>query len=98
MMSHRRRALRSHCFVFALTLACGILFAQKCQAQDFTWNLSSTGAWENPSNWTPNGVPGLLSATDTATITMGTALFTTNRTIQSLTLGSFVDIAGGATL
>ncbi len=96
-MSHSRRGIRSHFVVFALTVLCGLLGAQKCHAQAYTWNVSGTASWTTPTNWLPNGVPG-TSITDTVTISSGTPQLTTNETIQSLTVAGTVDISGGAIL
>ncbi len=60
----------------------------------YTWNGSANdGNYNNPANWTPNGVPG---AADTATISTSTAATITvpqNEAVQALTLGKLDTLA-----
>ncbi|WP_037299797.1 BspA family leucine-rich repeat surface protein [Runella limosa] len=42
-----------------------LVVQQAALAQNYTWNGSSSTAWTNPNNWTPNAVP---SATDVVII------------------------------
>ncbi len=60
----------------------------------YTWNGSANdGNYDNPANWTPNGVPG---SADTATINTSTASTITssqNDSVQSLTLGKLDTLA-----
>ena len=60
----------------------------------YTWNGSAKdGNYNNPANWTPNGVPG---ASDTATINTSTAstiTVSTNDAVQALTLGKLDTLA-----
>lgn len=50
----------------------GIGAHPRAQAQNYTWNVAN-GAFDNPANWNPNGVPGLLD--DAAINNGGTATF-----------------------
>jgi hypothetical protein len=61
-------------------------------AATFTWTNSS-GAWSNPANWSPNGVPG---ATDSATVTNGSPAITNATTLSTLNLGGGTLTANGA--
>ncbi len=60
----------------------------------YTWNGSANdGNYNNPANWTPNGVPG---AGDTATINTSTASVITelqDDSVQALTLGKLDTLA-----
>ena len=62
--------------------------ASHALAVDRTWNNPAGGDFSDPTNWTPNGVPG---AADNALITLsGTygVYLSANKTVSSLTLGA----------
>jgi hypothetical protein len=59
---------------------------------NYVWNAPKGGNWSDASNWKPNGVPGALSPTNTATIGSVTdtapltVILDTSPTIAALTL------------
>ena len=61
-------------------------------AGEYAWNGGASGAWNTPTNWTPNGTPG---AGDTATFNV-TAEITDNFTVGEGTLR--IENASGTTL
>jgi len=58
----------------------------------YVWN-SAGGDWHEASNWTPNGVPGVL---DSATIASGFATLTNGVVVRSLTLSGGGLIGAGS--
>ena len=69
-----------------------LVAAPTALATDYSWNNSSGGLYENPNNWTPNGIPG---TTDTATFGLNST-YTVQTTVQEETAVNFV--AGNVTL
>ncbi len=51
---------------YAILLLIGLSLAR---AEDYVWIGGGSGSWDNPTNWTPTGVPSGVE--DTATISMG---------------------------
>src|SRR5690625_3456313 len=62
----------------------------------YTWT-GTTGSWNDPVRWEPNGVPG---AGDIVSISSGTALLSGNTTIAELHLSSYgvIDVAADLTI
>lgn len=82
--------MRFSCLL-ALLLSAPALHAQTT----YTWN-GGAGSWEEPSNWTPAGVP---TATDTAVIAAGTATLGAGTTVAGFAFtGGTLDGAGGLTV
>ncbi|MEM1329216.1 MAG: GC-type dockerin domain-anchored protein [Planctomycetota bacterium] len=69
----------------ALAIAAGV--ATAASAQTFTWSTLAGGAWSNPANWTPTGVP--TANTQTAVLPSGnyTASLNVDVNLQRLELG-----------
>jgi type IX secretion system substrate protein len=63
----------------------------------YTWNGSSSTAWNTPANWTPNGIPG---AVDNVTIVTGsnTCKLNASTAITNITMTSGTLDMGGFTL
>ena len=82
-----------------ILLAIGLFFCiQTLQSQtSYTWNGSSSTAWNTPVNWTPNGIPG---SADNVTIVTGsnTCILNAAVSINNLILTSGTLDLGGATL
>lgn len=53
--------------LFSSIFLCLLTFSPS-YAVDYHW-FGGTGAWEEPSNWSPNGLPGLPFIKDTVTLT-----------------------------
>src|SRR5579872_2043164 len=58
------------CFrrTFVLAALCLLAGTVCLRASSFTWTGTASTAWQNPTHWSPNGVPG---PADSATITTG---------------------------
>ena len=60
----------------------------------YTWNGSANdGNYNNPSNWTPNGVPGTADTATINTSAAATITVSTNDAVQGLTLGKLDTLA-----
>lgn len=70
--------------ILALLIAC--FYTTQICATSYTWNGSS-GSWNDPSQWTPNGVPG---AGDDVLINAGAITLPGNVAISNLVLGGGV--------
>jgi hypothetical protein len=78
-----------------LALVLTALSARVASAQTtFTW-LGSTGDWFTPTNWSPNGVPGVL---DTAIVSSGTVTANSQVFVANLTLGGTLGGSGDVTV
>ncbi len=67
-----------------LTLLLLLLAAGRLLAIDYTW-AGGNGNWNDPTRWTPNGVPG---AADNATLSNGEVTLTSNITVNHLTIAT----------
>ncbi|MBS1637065.1 MAG: T9SS type A sorting domain-containing protein [Bacteroidetes bacterium] len=72
-------------------------FAQAFAQSSYTWNGSSSSAWNTASNWSPNGVPG--SADNINIVTAANpCVLSANQTITNLTVTTGTLNLGGFTL
>lgn len=71
-----------------LVAACLLLCVQTIYSQtSYTWNGSASTAWNNPSNWSPAGIPGTI---DNITIVTGgnPCLLNASSSINNITINS----------
>ena len=86
-------------------LLCICVFVSVCQtvkAQiSYTWNGSSSTAWNTAANWTPNGIPGaadnvkIVTAANSCTLNASTHINNFTLTSGTLDLGTFALTADG---
>jgi hypothetical protein len=69
----------------------------------YTWNGSTSTAWNTPSNWTPNGIPGaadnakIVTGSNTCVLNASTAITNITLTSGTLDLGGFILTVNGPT-
>ncbi|MBC7862298.1 MAG: T9SS type A sorting domain-containing protein [Bacteroidia bacterium] len=85
---------------FLVAVVCLIFcFVQKANAVAYTWNGVTSTAWATPTNWTPNGIPGVA---DNVTISNGALanqpVMGANRTVVNFTISAGTLNLSGFTL
>jgi hypothetical protein len=67
----------------------------------YTWNGTASTAWNNPANWTPNGIPAttdhikIVTGSNNCLLNANTGVSNITVTSGTLDLGGFTLIAGG---
>lgn len=81
----------------AFALLAVLLACHGAAAQSYTWAGGASGSWQNPANWTPQGVPGAgqtatftasASVTLDADVTVGTVALYSGPTTAQITISS----------
>jgi hypothetical protein len=56
-MNHGKAMMGRVARILLSMLCFGLVLISPCAVQAQTWTGSASNLWNNPNNWTPNGVP-----------------------------------------